>query len=90
MKSESRVSDNTTGEETMITKTATIGGVKFAYLSRAQGDLIIIDGKRGFAWSSVDGHEAEAKGVAGVYHYAGGVSTLIPGVDVAEFRAAMM
>lgn len=68
---------------------AVINGIKFQHIARDCGGIIVIDGKRGFTWASMDGSEKSATSGAGVYHCVNGVSTLIEGVSVADYRAAM-
>ena len=69
-----------------------IGGYTFRYLKRGQGDLIILVGKPGYVWSSLDGKEQEANAGPGVYHCDGGFpiskNRLLPGVDPVEFHRA--
>ena len=77
-----------TTRDTVVVE-AVIGGVKFRRIERDCGGIIVIDGKRGYVWSSVDGHERAAKYGPGVYHCEDGVSSLVDGVDVAEYRKAM-
>jgi hypothetical protein len=87
-----------------VTKTASINGINFEYLCRSCGDLIVIKGKSGFVYSTDEHQSAGRNQPVGVYHsvprksvkgvdanypYQTQVDTLIPGVSVDEFRAAL-
>jgi hypothetical protein len=69
-----------------------IGGHTFRYLSRGQGDLIVLVGKPGYVWSSLEGKEQDANSGPGVYHSDGDFPNekhrLLPGVDPLEFKKA--
>lgn len=87
-----------------VTKTASLNGITFEYLTRDCGDLIVIKGKSGFVYSTDEVESVRRKQQPGVYHsvsrksvqgvdanfpYDTQVDTILPGITAEEFRAAL-
>lgn len=74
--------------KTLIAVTHRIGGYSFHYLEREDaGDLIILAGKPGYVWYSLEGKESDAKSGPGVYHTDEHSTRLLSGVDPQEFKS---